>query len=284
MVKYPVKIMILVSLLLQTVSAASKGSYFFPDIIFKEVKLKDLDKDNTLKIVKGLKDYKRIFGPTDIFDTVNHFYSSDIDNDKKDELLYYGIISDGGYWTIIWKADGRDYRLLGEIYGKINGTSDSLYISTLAPVCRGAICGHANKYCGYANLYRIEDESIDFQRSVAILKGVVLPDTPPIRKEITVNNPDNLLRAQPVVNDTPDSTELERFGILRGNALVGLARGTVATVTATYKDHTGGIWWFLVLDNPINADYNVYKEFRQADRRICGWGEAKFLDAGKTAP
>ena len=152
MITNVVRIILCVIFLFKTIFGLSKGNYFFPEFGFKDITLKELNKESTLKIVKALKDYKFIFGPTDVFDTVNHFYSSDIDNDDTSELIYYGLINAEGYWTIIWKADRQSYRLLGELYGKIIGISDSFHISTLAPACRGSDCG-------YANLYQIMDET-----------------------------------------------------------------------------------------------------------------------------
>jgi hypothetical protein len=248
----------------QIISGYSKGNYFFPDIGFKDLPLKELNKDSTLKIVKALKDYRRLFGPTDIFDTVNHFYGSDIDNDDTSEIIYYGITSAEGYWTIIWKADRQSYRLLGELYGKINGIGDSFSISTLAPAFKGSDCG-------YANLYRITAEWIDFLQSVAIFKGVTLPDSPPIREQITISGASRGLRAQPVINDTPDSAKCERYGVLRGNTIVELDTGARASATATCQDVTGKKWLFLVLEDPPHSGYNVYKRYKNEHRRICGW-------------
>jgi hypothetical protein len=271
MIGHSARILFCVILSFQMIFGFSKGSYFFPEITFKDVPLKELDKDKTLKIVKALKDYKRIFGPADVYDTVNHFYRSDIDNDKKSELIYYGITCAGGYWTIIWKADGKSYRLMCELYGKINGISESLFISTLAPACRGPNCGHADLFCGYANCYRIMDDEASFLRSVAIFKGVAIHDSPPVKKRIVINNTGYVLRAQPVINDKPDSTAMERFGVLRGNTIVELGKGTVASATAAHTDNAGNEWWFLVLENPLEVKYNIYKEFTRDNRRICGW-------------
>jgi hypothetical protein len=257
--------------LLQTIFGFSKGNYFFPEIGLKDVKLKELNKKSTLKIVKSLKDYRRIFGPTDISDTVNHFYTSDIDNDNTSELLYFGIINAEGYWTIIWKADRQSYRLLGELYGKINGIGDSFSISTLAPACRGSDCG-------FANLYRIKDDWTDFVQSVAIFRGVSLPDSPPIREKITLSKANWYLRAQPVISDKPDSMNIERYGVLRGNALALLDKGAIASATASFKGIAGKEWLFCVLDGSSNADYNVYKGYKTKNRRICGWITTQTID------
>ncbi len=272
----------------QTVFGFSQGNFLFPDIAFKDIALTEINKDSALKIVKRLKEYKRIFGVTDIFDTVNHFYLSDIDGDDKSELIYYGLVGAEGKWSIIWKIDHQNYRLFGELFGKITGMSDSLYLSTLGPGCCGADCD-------FANLYRITEDAIDFQRSVAIFNrvinpnsmflrsamifdGVKIPDSLPIKKNVVIASDGISLRAQPLVNDKPDSTDRERFGVLRGNAIVELKKGTVASVTAMYKDTTGSIWWFLVLDNPPEARYNVYKGFKNGKRRICGWIKTDNLD------
>jgi hypothetical protein len=258
--------------------AFSKGCYFFPEIPLRDVSLKDLDKSKAVRTFKELPGYKSTIGLADVLDTVNHFYSSDIDGDKKSELIYYGMISDGGYWTVIWKADGSSYRLQCKLYGKINGVSDSLFISTLAPACRGPNCGHANLYCGYANLYRIIDGEADFMRSVAIFKGMALFDSLPVKKRIVINDSGHGLRTQPVINDQPDSTDMEKLGVLRGNILVGLGKGITACATVERTDKGGKVWWFLVLDNQLDAEYNVYKEFRQNNRQICGWICADGLD------
>jgi len=265
------RLLIFIFLITQALFGFSKGSYFFPEIPLRDVSLKDLDKSRAVKLFKGLPGYKRVIGLADVLDTVNHFYSSDIDNDKRSELVYYGIISDGGYWTVIWKADGGGYRLLCKLYGRINGVTDSMVISTLAPACRGPNCGHANLYCGYANLYRIIDGEADFLRSVAIFKGMALYDSLPITKRIVINGSGIDLRAQPVISDKPDSTDAEKLGVLRGNILVELGRGIAACATAEHTDRGGKKWWFIVLDNLLEAKYNVYKEFRQKNRRICGW-------------
>lgn len=264
MINHEARFILCIIFLFLPIFGFSNGNYFFPKIGFKEIKLKELNKDSTLKIVKTLKDYKHIFGPTDIFDAVNHFYSSDIDNDDTNELIYYGLICAEGYWTIIWKADGQSYRLLGELYGKINGIDDSLHISTLAPVCRGSDCG-------YANLYRITDDWIDFLRSVAIYTGVAIPDSAPIQNEIIINDTGHSLRTQPIINDKPDSIKIKQYGVLHGNAIVELDKGAFASATAMLKDSTGSIWLFLVLNNPPNTDYNVYKGYKKENRRICGW-------------
>ncbi len=282
------KIIICVLLFSQTISGFSKGNYLFPGITFKNITLKEVNKDSTLRIIKGLKDYKRIFGITDIYDTVNHFYHSDIDNDNKNEIIYYGLISAEGKWSIIWKVDHQNYNLFGELFGKITGISDSFYIATSAPGCCGSDCD-------YANLYRILEDEIDFLRcvmifnrvkkpnslflrSAAISEGVKIPDSLPIKKTIVINNTWYNLRAQPIIDDKPDSTAMERYGVLRGNTIVELCKGTVASATATYKDTTGRVWWFLVLDNPPEAKYNVYKESRKEKRRICGWINTAYLD------
>jgi hypothetical protein len=270
MINQTVRIIIGVILFANTIFGFSKGNYFFPEITFKDVKLKEINKESTLKIIKASKEYKRIFGLTDVYDTVNHFYLSDIDNDNKNELIYYGIISAEGYWSIIWKIDNQKYSLFGELFGRINGISDSC-ISTVAPGRRGSDC------C-FANLYSIIDDAIDFLRSVAIFNGVKIPDSLPIRKKIALNDSGYTLRAQPVVNDALDSTDIERYGVLRGNTMVELSKGTYASATAAYKDDTGSIWWFLVVDNPLNARYNVYKGCKQEKRRICGWISANHLE------
>jgi hypothetical protein len=276
---------ICIMLFYQILSGYSKGNFLFPEITFKDISLKEINKDSALKIIKGLKEYKRIFGLADIYDTVNHFYLSDIDNDKKNELIYYGLISAEGKWSIIWKFDHQNYQLFGELFGKITGISDSFYISTSGPGC----CG--SNY-DYANLYRIMEDAIDFLRSAVIFNrvkisnplflrsavisdGVKIPDSLPIKKNIVINNTLYSLRAQPILNDKPDSTDMERCGVLRGNTIVELGKGTVASATATYKDITGRVWWFLVLDNPPEAKYNVYTKEK---RRICGWISAKDLD------
>ena len=250
--------------LFQTIYGFQKGNYFFPEVRFKEIALKELNKDSTNKIVKASKDYRNIFGLTAIIDTVNHFYSSDIDNDGTNEIIYYGLTTAEGYWTIIWKAESQSYRLLGELYGKIIGIGDSLHLSTLAPP-------YKDSDCGYAHLYRITDEWIDFKRSVMIFKGVSLPDSPPIEKKIVINDAGCSLRAQPIVNNTPDSSKMERYGVLRGNAIVELEKGMSASATATFKDRTKREWLFLVSDNPPNAGYNLYKGYKKEDRLICGW-------------
>ncbi len=265
------RIIICVILFSQTIFGFSKGNYLFPEITFKDITLKEINKDSTLKIIKGLKEYKRIFGLTDIYDTANHFYLSDIDNDNKSELIYYGLISAEGKWSIIWKTDHQNYHLFGELFGKITGRSDSLYISTVGPGCCGSDCD-------YANLYSILEDAIDFLRSAVIFDGVKIPDSLPIKKNIVINNTGNSLRAQPIINDKPDSTDMERYGVLRGNTIVELGKGTVASATATYKDNTGRVWWFLVLDNPTEAKYNVFKGYKKEKRRICGWINTTYLD------
>jgi hypothetical protein len=274
-----VRLLISIFFLAATVSGGSKGNYFFPEFAFKEIKLKELNKENTLKIVKGLKDYGRIFGPADIYDTVNHFYSSDIDNDKKNELIYFGLVRADGYWTIIWKPDGPTYQLIGELYGRINGISDSLYISTLAiatftPQSRTVDLS-------YAYLYRKIEDSFDFLRSVAIFKGMTLPDCTPTRKKIVIQNSDCFLRAHPVINDAPDSSAMDRFGILRGNAIVELDSGAAALATAIFKDRAKNEWWFLILDNPPNSNYNVFKDYRKENQGVCGWMDGKEISPGR---
>jgi hypothetical protein len=265
-----IKVIICMLLLFQAVSGFSKGDYFFPEMPFKDVSMKEIDKGRTLKIIKGLREYKRIFGPTDIYDSFNHFYLSDIDNDKKNELIYYGQISAQGKWSIIWKIDHREYRLLGELFGRIVGINDSLYLATLAPDCRDSACD-----C--ANLYHIMEESVDFIGSVAIFNGGVIPESLPIKKKILIENTCSVLRTQPVINDKQDSTNMEKYGVLRGNTIAELNKGTFATATATYTDDSGRVWWFLVLDNPLNAPYNVFKQYKDSKRRICGWISAQYL-------
>ena len=269
-ITHKTRIVLCILFLSQTIFGFSKGNYFFPGIGFKDVPLIELKKDSTLEIVKTLKEYKRIFGLTGIFDTVNHFYSSDIDNDDTNELIYFGLTSAEGYWTIIWKIEGQSYRLLGELYGKINGIGDSSHLSTLAPACCGSDCG-------YANLYRIADDWIDLLRSVAIFKGVTLPDSPPIREKIIINDTGRSLRTQPIINDKPGGMKTQRYGVLHGNAIVELDKGVSASATARFKDRTGRVWLFLVLDNPPNTDYNVYKAYKKENRRICGWISAHDL-------
>jgi hypothetical protein len=270
-ITYAPGIILCAVLLFQTAFGFSKGNYFFPGISLDTISLTELKKDSTLKIIKTFKEYKRLFGLTDIHDTVNHFYSADIDNDSTSELLYYGLINAEGYWTIIWKADHQSYRLLGECYGKINGIGDSLSISTVAPACRGSDCG-------FANQYRIKDDWADFVQSVAVFRSVSLPESPPIRKRIITSEANRCLRAQPVVNDSPDSMNIERYGVLRGNTLALLDKGAKASATASFKDVTGKEWLFLVLDDPSNADYNVYKGFKKKNRRICGWMTTQTFD------
>jgi len=157
----------------------SKGNYFFPEIAFKDMKLKETNKDSAYAIIKRLKEYKRIFGPTDIYDAVNRFYLSDIDNDNKKELIYHGIINAVGYWSIIWKIDNKNYQLFGELFGEIIGTNDSL-VATLAP-------GGCGPDCDCANLYRIDEDEIYFVRSEKIFKGVKIPDSSRIEKNMKGN-------------------------------------------------------------------------------------------------
>jgi hypothetical protein len=104
-----------------------------------------------------------------------------------------------------------------------------------------------------------------------IFKGVSLPYSPPIRKKIVINRAGCSLRAQPIVNNMPDSSKMERYGVLRGNAIVELEKGMSASATATFKDRTKREWLFLVLDNPTNAYHNLYKGYKKEDRSICGW-------------
>lgn len=274
----------------QALFGFSKGNFLFPEISFKDISLKEINKDSAHAIIKRQKDYKRIFGLSDILDTVNHFYLSDIDNDNKNELIYYGLVSAEGKWSIIWKVDGQNYYLFGELFGRITGISDSLYISTVGPAC----CGLDYDY---ANLYRITDDAIDyiecieifngikshssaFFRSATISDGVKIPDSLPIKKNIVINTGCNL-RTQPVINDRPDSVAIERYGVLRGNTIVELCKGTVASVTATFKDAAGRTWWFLVLDNPPEAKYNIYKSNRKEKRKICGWIDAEKFDCNE---
>jgi hypothetical protein len=170
-----VKTIISAVLLAQAIFGFPKANYFFPEFTFKEVKLKEINKDSAFAVVKGLKDYWRIFGPTDIYDAVNHFYLSDIDKDKKSELIYYGLTSAKGYWSIIWKSDNQKYYLFGELFGEIIGINDSLLV-TFAP-------GGCGSDCDCANLYRIIEESIDFVRSVKMVKGVKTPDSSTTKKK-----------------------------------------------------------------------------------------------------
>jgi hypothetical protein len=271
------RIILWVALFIQTTYCGSPANYFFPGIRFRDMPLKEINKDSAYKIIKGLKDYRRIFGPTDIYDKVNHFYRSDIDNDKKDELLYYGIINAEGYWTILWKADLQGYRLFGELFGEITGISDSSYLSTGAPGC----CG--SDY-SFANLYRICDDGIDFQRCTMIFNRVRLPDSPPVKKRIRINNEGYALRSQPIIDDKPDSSNMARHGVLNGNTIVQLNKGTAAWITATYADAAGSLWWFLILDNPAEANYNVYKGYKKEKRQICGWIITTALDYQEIRP
>jgi hypothetical protein len=272
----------------QVLFGYSKGNYLFPGIAFNDIAFQEMNKDSTLKIIKGLKEYKRIFGLADIYDTVNHFYLSDIDGDKKNELIYYGLISAEGKWSIIWKIDHQNYYLFGELFGGITGVSDSSYLATIGSGCLGSDFD-------YANLYRIMEDGVDFLqstvifnrvkslnslylRSAMISNGVKIPDSLPIKKNILINKTGYWLRAQPCINDKPDSTDMQRYGILRGNTIVELNKATVASVTAMHKDNNGTIWWFLVLDNPQEAKYNVYQGYKKEKRRICGWISTKDLD------
>ena len=255
----------------QTIFGFSKGNYFFPDITFKDITFKEVNKKNTLKIVKGLREYKRIFGPADIYDKGNYFYLSDIDNDNTSELIYYGLIGAEGKWSIIWKVDHQNYQLCGELSGEITGISDSSYLSTWGPGCCGSDCH-------FANLYRITEDEIDFLRCTVIFNRVKIPDSLPIKKHIVINNTGYSLRAQPMINDNPDSTDMERYGVLRGNTIVELGKGTVASATATYTDTTGRVWWFLIMDNPSEAKYNLYKKYKREKRQIGGWISTQHLD------
>jgi hypothetical protein len=283
-----IKTILCIFLFSQTLFGYSKGNFLFPGITFKSISLQEINKDSTLKIIKGLKEYKRIFGLADIYDTVNHFYLSDIDNDKKNELIYYGLISAEGKWSIIWKIDRQNYYLFGELFGQILGISDSSYIATLGSGCLGSDFD-------YANLYRIVEDGIDFLQSIVIFNriktlnslylrsavlanGVTIPDSLPIKKNIVINSIGYSLRTQPSISDKPDSTDIKQYGVLRGNTIVELNKGTVAWATAMHKDNTGTVWWFLVLDNPQEAKYNVYKGYKKEKRRICGWISTKDLD------
>jgi hypothetical protein len=271
-----------------TVLGFSRGNFLFPEITFRNITLQEINKDSTLAVVKEFREYKRIFGLTDILDTVNHFYLSDIDNDHQNELIYYGLISAEEKWSIIWKIGHHDHYLFAELFGRITGISDSLYIATMGPGSRGSDFE-------YANLYRIVEDEIDFQQCVVIFKrvknrnsvllrsagiadGVKIPDSLPIRKNIVLDKSGYNLRTQPIIDDTPDSTDRERYGVLRGNTIVELGKGTVASVTAMYTDTTGNVWWFLVLDNPLDANYNVYKDFKKDKQKICGWISSGELD------
>ncbi len=255
MIKYPA-VYKYVSLLwiirIFTASAGSPmGNYFFPEITFRKIRLNKLDKDSVCKVVIGLKEYRRIFDKSDILDTVNNFYSSDIDSDGNPEIIYYGYTGAEGYWTIIWKNDGGSLHLLGELYGRIIGIGDSFHISTLAPPC----CGSS---CGYANLYKMNDEWFDLRKSVAVFGSIRIPHSIPIRKKIVIKDAMARLVAVPSLQ-----------GI--GNIIVELNNGISAFATAEYKDRNDNRWFFVVTENPQKAEVNVYKEYRKEGRSICGW-------------
>jgi hypothetical protein len=251
------------------------GDYLFPGMGFSEPRLVDLDKDSTLRIVKTLRDFKRIIGPTDVFDTVNHFYRGDIDNDGKDELLYYGIICADGYWTIIWKSDGKGYLLLGELYGKIIGIGDSLHLCTLAPAIKGS-------ECGFSNLYRITDETVDFISTVTVPRGLLIPESPPANKSIIISNSGGCLRTRPVINNSPTGSPAGQCGILRGNIVAEAHMGDKALITSSWSDQSGIRWWFMVLEGtPDSGNSNRGKA--GAVKRLCGWINAAELE-GQNAP
>lgn len=259
-----------------TIYGYSKANFLFPEMLFNDITLQETNKDSALQLIKYSKNFMRYCGSTDTYnDSNNHFYKTDLNNHFRQLLVYNGNACAEGNWTVIWNLKGSKYQFIGELYGSIIGQfkkgSDTIYISTLAPGCCGSDCD-------YANLYVMINDTVVYLKSIAIFNGVKIPDSIAIRKNIIIKNKGYSLRSEPIINDKPDSMDIDRYGVLRGNTIVELNSGIHASATSSLIDSTGRTWWFLILDNPLSLKYNVYKGYNKNKRQICGWISTKYLE------
>lgn len=247
-------------------------NYIFWGYDFSDLKMSEISKDTAAPYVADSKIFSECVKFDHVkSDTNSHFYFVDINNDKIDEIVYMGGICAEGVYSVFWKNDNSGYKQSIILNGKITGINfygkDTTYISTFAPGCCASDCD-------YANLYRITKDTNELIKEVTIFYTVELPTLNLIKKKIILQNTMYSLRSSPKIENKPDSTDYERYGVLRGNVIAELPKGITVNVTSMTKDTTGRTWWFSIVENYPEMKYGVYGK----SDNICGWISTKMLE------
>lgn len=216
-------------------------------------------------------------------DTNSFFYLADINANGTSELLYEGTTykSDGknvvpliNVFLKVWSFN-NSVKKIGEVPGRLVKTNgDYIFVNQVERY--GSDVDLSSKYS-------INNDTLKKNDVVRFFWNVKSPSkvTEPI--VIKILNTNYYLRSSPRINNDKISAGTDLYPCVKGNVLIELAKGTIATVTSEHTDSIGNDWWFIVIDKKevLRCDILEGRTDGYTENNIirdCGWISRKYLE------
>lgn len=207
-----------------------------------------------------------------------NFYYFNI-NSITSGIIYIGKPDIEEILNVIWIKNNNEneYTFISDFYGKIKCSlkdSDSnIQFIVSSDWCCGADVGTIQ-------IYKYFDENTKkifrcFQR-IKIPYNLNFPENLITPLRFIIQNEKYKLRASPEINNLPDSSDLERYGVIEGNTLASIEKNSTGTAYAESIDSTGRKWWFVILDKNTNISDSWLSGWGKKSDLYCGWLSSRF--------
>lgn len=203
----------------------------------------------------------------------------DLSGDGVDDYIFSSYCGSEEIRNFIWIRSGTSLLYAGFI----EGTPKKFYRGEASSpssivIERGWCCAG---YVGSINLYNLIEVNGTFAykpgKKVMEFSSVTVPDKniPSIR--FLVAKERYRLRSSPEINDTYDPYMSGLYGEpAYGNILAEISKGSQGEAIAKYKDKTGRVWWFVLLDKDAKTESNHFYDDENGYK--TGWMSSRYLE------
>ena len=237
------------------------------EFIFKFSKLKEF-------VLHQGEEYKERF--------LDSYHIVDINRDNSLDIIQYRKKTALGEYLEIHINNNGELKSIYRQFGKILSINRETITSPIHLILFTCInSGHLTY--SFDDILILKEEK---SNEISVIKESVLlypenfefPEKQTISIPFIVKNDKYRLRSEPKI----DNVEIKPPYKL-GNLIAEFAEGDTGYALAEKKDETGRIWWFVIMDNNIKKDWNVYlhtdHEYEnQRNMKVFGWISSRFVE------
>ncbi|MDB5274063.1 MAG: hypothetical protein JWO58_2430 [Chitinophagaceae bacterium] len=247
-----------------------------PDFSWKKI-----EKRNPTLIEEFIK-----LTPTDEFDfykepeeLVDVLHNIDLNNDKLDDIIFYGQISDDESSVVIYLNKGTAFKKV--FAGKqsiMHMEFKNNVLSRLAVEDLGC-CGEVIFRDQYFDVTAKPNGDLTFKlsKSFEYLDRTELPTTYwPATKIVKVNHDKYKMRSAPFIDDT--SVQEDDRDTTKGNTIGLMPQDSEALAMAEATDSTGRVWYFVAVYPDYILTNTPFFEPKEGFRSFkCAWISSRFV-------
>lgn len=228
--------------------------------------------DNHLSVIDSiLATNDNIYIPHD-FDPYDYFHITDLNRDKKEEIIYSGPSNGEPFILLIYDFVGDQYKLVQEFEQYIHSIefkNDSLTLNIVDPGCCASFTYLETKY-------KLKNwDSVNNLGNKVMLDQTLKPAkyfSNPIK--FRINTTANFLRYSPEINDSIDYTPWSEG---HGNKVATFFENDYGIAFAKSIDLDGREWWFVQIWPSTNFEFNILSINWTTRTSYLGWISNKYL-------